>query len=235
MDVFGDSNIGLVRKRNEDRFIIRSLEDGTCLLAVADGMGGEAAGDVAAQILVDALSAIPFNSDVADVALSKALSNASQQIQQQTTLDPSLFGMGTTATAAVVSEDKLYYSHVGDSRLYHYRDGLLSRLTEDHTLLQSLIIGGVVTASESRQHPLRHILEQCVGCDEFHIETGTLRLSTGDVLLLCSDGLTNEIDDHEIEIILGLNESAAKISKDLIARAIESGARDNVTVVVAKI
>lgn len=235
MDVFGDSTIGLVRKRNEDRFIIRSLEDGTCLLAVADGMGGEAAGDVAAQILVDALSAIPFNSDVAYAGLSNALYNASQKIQEITTLDPSLFGMGTTATAAVVSENKIYYSHVGDSRLYHYRSGHLSRLTEDHTLLQSLITGGVITASESKKHPLRHILEQCIGCDEFHIETGTLHLGAGDVLLLCSDGLTNEIDDHEIEIVLGLNKSAEMISKELIAKAIESGAKDNVTVVVAKI
>lgn len=235
MDVFGESNIGLVRKRNEDRFLIRSLEDGTCLLAVADGMGGEAAGDVAAQILVDALSTMPFNPDVAKVALSRALSNASQQIQQKATLDPGLFGMGTTATAIVVSQDKLYYSHVGDSRLYHYRNGLLSRLTEDHTLLQSLISGGVVTASESRLHPLRHILEQCIGCDEVNVETGTLHLNAGDVLLLCSDGLTNEIDDREIEIILGLNESAATISKELIDRALASGARDNVTVVVAKV
>ncbi|WP_084502316.1 PP2C family protein-serine/threonine phosphatase [Fundidesulfovibrio putealis] len=233
MDIHGETNKGLTRKRNEDRFIVRALENNMYLLAVADGMGGEAAGDIAAQILVDVLSRMPSNPNVAAMALSNAFKEANTEVINKANNDTATLGMGTTATAIILNKGEVTYSHVGDSRLYHYHNGHIIKITEDHTLVQRLVDGGVVDITESRKHPLRHILEQCIGCDDFSIDTGVFYVQPDDVLLLCSDGLTNELDDRIIETILGENEDASSMASNLIAQALLYGGRDNVTAIVA--
>lgn len=235
MDIHGETNKGLTRERNEDRFIVRALENNRYLLAIADGMGGEAAGDIAAQILVDVLKRMPSNPNIAAMALSNAFKEANTEVINKANNDTATFGMGTTATAIILNKGKVTYAHVGDSRLYHYHNGHITRITEDHTLVQRLVDGGVVDIAESRKHPLRHILEQCIGCDDFHIDTGVFYVHPDNVLLLCSDGLTNELDDRKIEIILGESEDAATMARDLIAQALLHGGRDNITVIVATV
>lgn len=233
MDIHGETNKGLVRKRNEDRFIVRTLKNNIYLLAVADGMGGEAAGDIAAQILVNALNRMPSNPTVATRELSNALKEANTEVIANANNDTSMTGMGTTATAIILDNEQVHFSHVGDSRLYHYRNGHTTRITKDHTLVQRLVDGGVIDITESRKHPLRHILEQCIGCGSFSIDTGAFYVQPDDILLLCSDGLTNELDDSKIETILSESNDATGMVRNLIAQALLHGGSDNITAIVA--
>ena len=235
VEAFAATDIGPKRKRNEDRSLVRRLHGSGLLAAVADGMGGAAGGDVAAQISMDVLGALDVSGARVAVRLAEALQEAGRAIMKQAAKTPSLEGMGTTATAVVVRGPKAYWAHVGDSRLYHLRGGVLRQVSVDHSFLQTFLDDGSMTPEEVAKHPFRHVLDQCVGCSECVPDSGVLELLSGDVLLLSTDGLHKVIDDKAIIDCLRPESPLKACVVKLIAAALAGGGTDNVTVVALRI
>lgn len=231
---YGLTDRGLKRSRNEDRFLVRELEGGTWLLAVADGMGGGARGDLAAQAVVDVLAEQPDFPDPADEALAAALLTAHSRIQALVGENLGQEDMGTTATAAVFTAGWVYWAHVGDSRLYHQSRGRLRQVTTDHRFLQDLLADGTMTPEQAAVHPLRNVLDQCVGCSECRPDSGRFRVEAGDRLLLCSDGLTLHLDDKEIAAALTAAQEPRTAAEALVQAALDRGGGDNVTVIMGE-
>jgi protein phosphatase len=244
MDVHAATHTGYRRPDNEDRYLVRRTGDAV-LLAVCDGMGGEAGGDRAAEMAVDALAGFAdtratdleaAREESLDwaVALARVLEHADARIRDYAASRPEFEGMGTTATAALVQARRVYWAHVGDTRIYLLRGGEIRQVTRDHRFLQDLLDDGSVTPGEAEVHPLRHMLDQCVGCGHVEPDAGFLETEAGDRLLLCSDGLTGHLDQAQIRDILGRGEVAGAV-EDLVARALEAGGLDNVTAVALEV
>jgi protein phosphatase len=233
MEFAGETHIGLKRRKNEDRYLISSLGEDAVLLAVADGMGGNPGGDKAAQLVVDTLAAFRLSAAAAPAqeALAQTLLSANSALLALAEKTPDMAGMGTTATAALLYESRVHWAHVGDSRLYRLRQGQLTQITTDHTFLRELVEHGDMTAAEAATHPLRNMLDQCVGCEDCLPEHGVFRLEPDDRLLLCSDGLHRELSAQQITTLLSQGEHSAEIVRIMVQTALENGGRDNVTVV----
>lgn len=228
------SEVGLVRASNEDRVLC-----GTTVFAVADGLGGHAAGEVAAQLAVRRLGELdgkPF-ADPANAAkaLAEAVLQADRDVKEAARSDPEREGMGTTLTAATVVDDRLVLAHVGDSRAYLMRPAEgLRQLTEDHTGVGEAVRAGLLTEAEADRHPQRHLLTRAVGLE------GDLRVDTpeptplrpDDRVLLCSDGLTEAVDDDVIAAQLTEVGDPHGACRALVAAALAGGGPDNVSVVV---
>jgi serine/threonine protein phosphatase PrpC len=235
MEIARETHQGLKRADNQDRSLVRAYGPESLILAVADGMGGEAAGDQAAQIAIDSLE--NFQSEAADplLELQGLFKQASENIETQVRQNFQLSGMGTTLTAVFLHRGRAYWAHVGDSRLYLFRAGELKRLTWDHTLPDTLLKEGNITTEEARNHPAQHLLLQCIGCGRFKASTGILDLETGDILLVSSDGLHHEVPEEEISTLLTGEEELAEALTKLIEAALDAGGRDNITIVAARI
>ena len=224
---FGLSDPGRRRRRNEDAYVISPP-----LFAVADGMGGAQAGELASRIAVEAMgeeTATPGEERVLTL-----IREANRRVFARSSEDASASGMGTTMTAALVCEDgQVTIGHVGDSRAYLLREGRLEQLTEDHSLVAELVRTGKLSAEEAERHPQRSVITRALGTDaEVDVDTFTVEAQAGDLFLLCSDGLTSMLDDEEIlrtvEDADGDLESAAQ---GLIRKANRGGGEDNITVV----
>lgn len=221
------TNVGCVRGHNEDSFIAQSP-----LFVVADGMGGHEAGEVASEIAIETISKqapkIPDSEQ-----LVNAVKDANRKILEAASNGIGKPGMGTTLTAAMIYDDQLTIAQVGDSRAYLLHDGKLQRLTRDHSLVADLVEQGRITEEEARIHPQRSVITRALG-SEPHVEPDiyVLRLSEGDRLLLCSDGLSSMIYDSKIESVLKLYKDASECCDALINEALKAGGLDNVTVVV---
>ncbi len=215
--------------------MVRQLPDGTMLLAVADGLGGQAGGDVAAQAVVDALARLEPSGGPPEWLLTLAVETAEHDIREKTLADSRLEGMGSTATVAWVQNGFAVYAHIGDSRLYLWHNGVLSRITTDHTFLQDLLDDGSLTPEQARSHPLRNILDKCVGCEESEPDTGSIVLCEGDALLLCTDGLFKELTEEDIATVLASDETPQRTVTTLIDQALAAGGRDNITAVVLRV
>jgi protein phosphatase len=235
VEAFAATDIGPKRKRNEDRSLVRHLNGRGLLAAVADGMGGAAGGDVAAQISMDVLGALDFSGEAVAALLSDAIQEAGRAIVKRAARTPSLEGMGTTTTAVVVRRSTAYWAHVGDSRLYHLRGGTLRQVSVDHSFLQTFLDDGSMTPEEVEKHPFRHVLDQCVGCSECSPDSGVLELLSRDVILLTTDGLHKILNDKAIIDCLRPPLSLEAGVTKLIAAALEGGGTDNVTVVALRI
>lgn len=235
MEVFAATDIGPKRKRNEDRSLVRHLDGSGLLAAVADGMGGTAGGDVAAQISMDVLGALDFSDGPAEVSLVAAINEAGRAIAKRAAKTPSLEGMGTTTTAVVVLGSSAYWSHVGDSRLYHLRGSKIRQISIDHSFLQTFLDDGSMTREEAEKHPFRHVLDQCVGCTGCLPDSGVLEILPGDIVLLSTDGLHKVLNDKAIAACLRPPLSLEAGVTKLIAAALEGGGTDNVTVVALRI
>ncbi|RPH88722.1 MAG: serine/threonine-protein phosphatase [Desulfobacteraceae bacterium] len=235
MEIAWETHQGLKRDNNQDRYLIQEYGPGALLLAVADGMGGEAAGDQAAQIAIDSLK--EFQCEAADplLQLQGLFKQASDNIEVQVRRNFQLSGMGTTLTTVFLHRDRAYYAHVGDSRLYLFRGGKLKRLTWDHTLPDTLLKEGNITTEEARNHPAQNLLLQCIGCGRFKASTGILELERDDILLVSSDGLNHEVAEDKIAALLAGAEELAGGLKKLVQAALNAGGRDNITVVAARI
>jgi serine/threonine protein phosphatase PrpC len=229
------THIGRVRQRNEDRYVIREMANGSCLVAVADGMGGEAAGDYAAEMMTEGLRTLDFENDDWEKTLSQAVKDISAAIQNESKRDPRLEGMGTTVTGALVRDGTAYYVHVGDTRIYLLRDKALFQVTKDQNWAQFLVDEGEITPEEARGHALRNVLNQCVGCKDCEPATGRLPLERGDMLMLSTDGLHGAVTDNAIFEILNSDATIEDKAQALIAAALNSGGKDNITVVLAEI
>lgn len=224
IEAVGLTDTGRVRARNEDSLLIDPVAS---LFAIADGMGGHAAGDIASQTAVAAFTISFGESRNALVAMTAA----NRAVIQRAMYEPDTSGMGTTMTAIHIDGDDLSGAHVGDSRLYLLRDGELAQLTRDHTVAQDMIDQGALTKDEAMEHPLSAMLTRSLG-SRMHVDCDLIdrKLQPGDLLLLCSDGLTSMISDAEISVILQRSKESALIALQLIDAANAAGGKDNISV-----
>ena len=224
----GASDRGRVRPGNEDAYALDPP-----LYVVADGMGGHRAGEVAARLAVDALSdrASLIGSGGGE-ALAEAFRAANRLILAAAAEDDALRGMATTCTAAVVRGRVARIAHVGDSRAYLWHGGRLRQLTEDHNVVAQLVREGYLSTAEAARHPRRNVILRALGLPDVEIDSLEVVLDAGDRLLLCSDGLTNELDDDAImAVLLGEPDAQAAVDR-LVWLANSAGGADNVTAVV---
>ncbi|MEV1328411.1 PP2C family serine/threonine-protein phosphatase [Micromonospora costi] len=226
------NDIGLVRTNNED-----SALAGDRLVAVADGMGGLPAGEVASEIVIRILDELtpPTDPEPAADALRAVVSTANQRIHAAITVDPAREGMGTTLTAALLAGDTLVLAQVGDSRCYLLRDTKLTQLTRDDTFVQALVDQGALTPEQARHHPQRSLVTRAVQGADSTPTIGTLTVQAGDRLLLCSDGLSDYVEDEAIAVALGAYGDRQLCGEQLVKLAHQAGAPDNVTVVVSDV
>ena len=230
----GTSDVGLVRDGNEDAYLVADS-----VVAVADGMGGHLAGEVASSTALEPLrdldgKVFPDASD-ALAALRDAVVAANETVVQMAADEPSYRGMGTTLTAALLEGRRLHVAHVGDSRAYLYREGTFSQLTDDHTFVQHLINEGQITREEAANHPQRSMITRAIGVsEEIDVDAMTLELKPDDVVLLCSDGLTGPVSDADIARVLGDAGELERSLDRLIEMANEAGGPDNITAVILR-
>ncbi|WP_084650762.1 Stp1/IreP family PP2C-type Ser/Thr phosphatase [Runella zeae] len=235
------SDVGCVRTNNEDaaRFIrpadlgIRANKG--FLAIVADGMGGHAAGEIASQLAVETIAKTYYSREESvEESLFLAFTKANRSIWQAASRNSQQRGMGTTCTALVVCDQSLYMAHVGDSRLYIFKNGQILQLSTDHTYVQMLVSQGVITPLEAEKHPERNVLTRAMGTHnkvEIDVETLTYKLENDDRVLLCTDGLYDYLSNDEIAqlmLIPALNESA----QQLVESAKQRGGHDNITVLL---
>jgi protein phosphatase len=223
---------GLVRSNNEDAVFV-----GNRLLVVADGMGGLPAGELASDILVRALGVVDEMPDTGEPLqdLIAALQTANERIEAAVADDDARDGMGTTVTALLLSGDRVAMLNVGDSRCYRMRDGSLSQLTRDDTYVQALVDQGVLTPDDARRHPQRALVTQAVQGGPFRPAGRMVPVEVGDRFLLCSDGLSDYVEDSVIAETLRSNADRKTAAAELVHRTLENGAPDNVTVIIADI
>lgn len=241
INYFGISDIGLVRECNEDAWIALP-EKGLFLLA--DGMGGHAAGEVAAKEAIGRLSQLlsewgpPKGTTAADAEafFYAAFAEVNDWVYQKGRSDPALNGMGTTLCALLIIQSHAVLAHVGDSRIYRYRRPFLRQLTEDHSLATELLGLGMIDSKSIEKFPYKHILTRAIGTHPV-VEASTiaLEIEADDLFLLCSDGLTNYVSDKGIAAILSQKLSLKERGHQLVDLAKEYGGGDNITLILAKL
>jgi serine/threonine protein phosphatase PrpC len=229
---------GRVRERNEDNVAYFDTINGHAFV-VCDGMGGHNAGDIASEIAVESISDYlnekfypnPFE------AVENSIINANKSIYKHALGNDYLQGMGTTIVLALIRDDRIYYGHVGDSRLYLYRNNVLDQMTEDHSIVQQLLKGGLITAKEAKEHPKRNEITRALGLSialEPEVSPRAIIPQNDDFLLICSDGLTNLVGPNEISKVLNnpynVNDKAVK----LVSKANKKGGIDNISIILAR-
>src|SRR5579859_4945237 len=222
------TDTGHQRATNEDSHLERAP-----VFAVADGMGGAQAGEVASQLAI-ARFASEFEQQEGEDAserLVRAARRANAEIHELSEADARRAGMGTTLTAAFVGADEVLVAHVGDSRAYRLRDGELERITDDHSLVEELLRQGRLTAEEAEEHPQRSIITRALGPEpDVEVDTVAVDAQDADVYLLCSDGLSSMLSEQAIAEIMRANPELPTAADALVAAALAAGGRDNVTV-----
>ncbi len=236
--IAAETNTGCQRQHNEDCYFISPDEH---MFAVADGMGGVAAGAVASKLAIEAIDKfwIKSSPDLQKSTgiqewLNEAIHKANHDICQMSRKNVNMRGMGTTLIIAVQSKSNLLQiAHVGDSRAYLIREGKLTLLTADHSVVQEMVTAGRLTREQARMSPYRHLITRCLGHEpEVQIDQTLVRIRPQDRVLLCSDGLTAVLHDKDIEKVLQKGGKPDKICHELVQETLEAGAPDNVTVVV---
>lgn len=224
------TDVGYVRDHNEDSLIIIPP-----LFAVADGMGGHEAGEIASEITVNTLAElVPSHLDAE--GLTAAVEAANYNVLKAPRQGIGRNGMGTTLTAAMLEGERLLIAQVGDSRAYLLHKGSLQQITRDHSLMADLIEAGQITPEEARHHPNRSVITRAIGSDiHMRPDIYELNVSAGDRVLLCSDGLSSMVSNHAIEAIMRRQSDPQRCADELVAAALENGGADNVTVIVADV
>ncbi len=237
------TDVGLVRSENQDfgTYTTASEESvshpGGRLLIVADGMGGHRGGATASRLAGETIKMQYLDSETSDIptALRQSLARANARIFSEAQSNPELRGMGTTTSVLAVRDQHGWLAHVGDSRIYLVRDGAIQQLTDDHSLVATMVREGLLTSQEAETHPRRNVLQRSMGvAEDVEIDVrGPFELREGDTFILCSDGLHGVVKEPELqEIAGGTIEEAAD---EFLRRALERGAPDNVTVIVARV
>ncbi|MEG1880146.1 MAG: Stp1/IreP family PP2C-type Ser/Thr phosphatase [Oscillospiraceae bacterium] len=239
-DVFGASDVGCIRELNEDSFKICGFSptenSGFCVLA--DGMGGHSAGEVASQKAVDVVSE-SLNGILDECErkslpqiINRAIEEANSQIYNLAKQDTAKAGMGTTIVVSCFEPDGAYIANVGDSRAYAYRNDELYQITRDHSVVEEMVENGSITREEARFHPQKNIITRALGTDDDTCaDIFEYDYCLGDVLIMCSDGLSGMVSDREISYIIKSGKDAKDIVEELIKSAKESGGTDNITVI----
>jgi len=232
---FVKSDVGKVRKNNEDSYLFKPPH----LFVVADGMGGHLAGEIASKIAVQCITEFVEKHEEEykpDVLLAEAIQLANRTVYEKSLQHSDYAGMGTTVSAAYLVPNMIYWGHVGDSRIYLLDTGKeeLSQLTTDHSLVWELVARGELTPEEADNHPRRNVLTRAVGTEEMiRIDTGVAPWTQGDILFLCTDGLSNMIDEKKLLCYLkeGQGDGAAAV-EHLVAKANDGGGYDNITAIL---
>jgi PPM family protein phosphatase len=225
------TNTGRQRDANEDSYLAQSP-----VFAVADGMGGAQAGEVASRLAAESFEAVERGDESPEAYLRAIAKTANARIHRLAESDSSRSGMGTTLTAALVEGEEVGFAHVGDSRAYLFRDGQLKLLTSDHSLVEELRRQGRLTDEQAEDHPQRSIITRALGPErDVEVDTMTYRARPGDVYLLCSDGLTTMVKEDRIGAILAGAETLDDAVDRLVEEANEAGGRDNITVVAFRV
>lgn len=230
---------GNYRENNEDSY---AIDDSQRYFVVADGMGGQNAGEKASAIAVETIPSqleqlLDFQSTARDVvvaAIDKSVENANSEIMALSEMDPSTRNMGTTVVLLVRSGDNFYIGGVGDSRVYQLRGDTLTQLTKDHSLTQALLEAGTINEEEAKTHRYRNVLYRYLGTKDgaAGTEACEIKPQAGDRFFLCSDGVTDGIEDDEIQAVLNSSDDPQKVAEALVDAALEGGSKDNITSVV---
>jgi serine/threonine protein phosphatase PrpC len=224
------TDTGRQRRENEDSAYVHAP-----MFVVADGMGGAQAGEVASRIAIETFEQGLPSSGSPEARLAKVVRDANHRIYDRSQTEQSRAGMGTTLTAAYLDDAALAIAHVGDSRAYLFRDGELRRLTQDHSLVDELVRQGKLTEEQAAEHPQRSIITRALGPEpEVEVDTWSYPVRGGDVMLLCSDGLTSMISEDRVAEIIGSADALQEAADRLIEEANEAGGRDNITVVLSR-
>ena len=228
----GRTDPGRRRRRNEDAFVLAPP-----LFAIADGMGGAQAGEVASKLAAAALEESDHGQLRGESGVVELIQEANRRVHERSTADPSTSGMGTTMTVALVEGDEVVIGHVGDSRAYRVRGGKLEQLTEDHSLVNELLKSGKLSPEEAEVHPQRSVITRAVGTDpDVDVDTFTVAAEEGDVFLLCSDGLTDMVADNVIrDLVQEHRGDLERAARALVDAANKGGGEDNITVVAFEI
>ena len=207
------------------------------LLIVADGMGGHRAGDYASRLCVETMvQSLEKSAHKTPVSLfEEAVTAANKAVFEESASHVEYEGMGTTVVACTLEENTLYIANIGDSRLYLIRDGI-EQITDDHSLVEEMVKQGNITESEARIHPQKNIITRALGInEEVQADFFEIDVEQGDVIMLCSDGLSNMIEDEDMEYIVKNSDTLQTAAESLVARANENGGNDNITVVLAEV
>jgi PPM family protein phosphatase len=230
-DAICKTDTGRQRKDNEDNAYVR-----VPLFVVADGMGGAQAGEVASALAVEEFRRPLPDDGPPEQRLSARVQEANRRIYETAQSEVEHAGMGTTLTAAYLEDSDLAIAHVGDSRAYIFRDGALTRLTQDHSLVEELVRRGKLTQEQAAEHPQRSIITRALGIEQaVDVDTWTYPVRAGDVVLMCSDGLTSMIGEEQIAAVLAAESDLDRAAERLIAGANAAGGRDNITVVLFRL
>ncbi len=226
------SDRGRRRRHNEDNYVVAPP-----LFAVADGMGGAQAGEVASRLAASALEGGDSDGLDGPARVDALIQEANRRVYDRASSDPTASGMGTTMTVALVEEMTVAMGHVGDSRAYLVRGDAMEQLTEDHSLVNELLKSGKLSEEEAQVHPQRSVITRAVGTDpDVDVDAFTIEAEEGDIFLICSDGLTDMVEDEEILELVHLNrDDLDKAVKALVAAANRGGGEDNITAVAFRI
>jgi len=226
------SDTGRRRRRNEDNYVVAPP-----LFAVADGMGGAQAGEVASQLAASAVEGADSDGLEGIERIDALIQEANRRIFDRASTDPTASGMGTTMTVALVEEMTVAIGHVGDSRAYLVRGERMEQLTEDHSLVNELLKSGKLSEEEAQIHPQRSVITRAVGTDpDVDVDGFTIEAEDGDVFLICSDGLSDMVEDEEIlELVHEHRDDLDKAVKALVSAANRGGGDDNITAVAFRI
>ncbi len=254
IQICGKTDVGLKRSRNEDCYLIIDRPEKKCdtrflgiLLALADGMGGHPAGDIASSLACKKFKKYYYNVSPLKKTLfaltdtfvlnhmKRAIEKTQEEISSYESDHQNCFGFGTTFSALVLLNHKAFIVHVGDSRIYRLRGNGLKQLTVDHTFVQEMVDMGELRPDEARQSPYRHVLTQALGVGYEKVYLAKEDVRPGDSFLLCSDGLHDLVSDREIMKIMQKEDENKEVCNQLIEAAIKKGGRDNITVIVAKV
>ncbi len=243
MDIFGETDIGMVRDVNQDNFSYEKLSDDFCFAFVCDGMGGANGGNVASEIATEVLLdnfsrnlKLDLSACQISDVVGSSLNLVNEKILNYSNSNENFFGMGTTVVGLVLLEDFLHIFNVGDSRAYLFNENGLVQLTVDHSYVQTLVDCGRITPDEARVHPRKNEITKAVGISEkIEFDFKTLKVKKNDYLFLCSDGLTNVCSEAEISNVLQLRKGVKQTVARLIDCANSKGGFDNVTVVLIRI
>ena len=233
------TDIGKERQMNQD-FCLASAAVRPYVFILCDGMGGHKSGDVASKTAAESIetyirmqNTMDLDRKKAERILKNAVSYANTMVYTRAKESEVLRGMGTTTDVCLLDFDMLYIAHVGDSRVYLLREGVLRKLTRDHSLVEELLEGGIITPEEAEKHPNKNVITRAVGTNRtVRADCIELELRKDDILLMCSDGLSNMLSEMDIKNILISSSSMEEVVDTLIARANQNGGKDNITAIV---
>lgn len=243
MIIAASSDVGKIRKANEDSYFVSDIIGENVVAVVADGMGGHKGGKTASSMLCEYIEAATYkldlfsmDSDCLEELLEGVISDANKKIVSKAKSKEELFGMGTTLVMCVASAERVVCANVGDSRMYHISDDGMKQITKDHSMVQEMVDKGQITPEEAKVHPNRNIITRAVGSnEEIKVDFFKLQPKKGDKLILCSDGLTNMLSEDDIYYIAKNVNSPDEACEKLVSAANNAGGDDNITAVIIRL